>query len=44
MLYTLLFPNDEVIVAGDQEDACYMLRKFKEFEKFGLIINTNKTE
>jgi hypothetical protein len=43
--YTLLFADDQVIVAADAEDMSYMTRKFKEeFTKWGLEIYMNKTK
>lgn len=45
IMYTLLFADDQVIVAGDMDDLSYMLRKLKdEYEKWGLKINMSKTE
>lgn len=44
-LYTLFFADDQVIVAADKEYSSYMVRKLKEeYERFGLTINTTKTE
>lgn len=44
-LYTLLFADDQVIIAEDADDSNYMLRKLQEeYEKWGLILNTKKTE
>lgn len=44
-LYTLQFADDQVILAEDEQDAHYMLRKLKEeYERWGLTINLNKTE
>jgi hypothetical protein len=44
-LYTLLFADDQVIVAADAEDVSYMTRKLEEeFTKWGLEINMNKTK
>jgi hypothetical protein len=43
--YTLLFADDQVIVAADAEDVSYMTRKLKEeFTKWGLEINMSKTK
>ena len=45
ILYTLLFADDQVLIAGDEEDASYMLGKLKEeYVKWGLEINFQKTE
>ena len=45
IMYTLLFADDQVIVAGDMDDLSYMLRKLKdEYEKWGLKINMSKSE
>ena len=44
-LFTLHFADDQVILAEDDDDICYMLRKLdEEYEKWGLTINTDKTE
>jgi hypothetical protein len=44
-LYTLLFADDQVIVAADAEDVSYMTRKLKQkFTKWGLEINMSKTK
>ncbi|KAK4873810.1 hypothetical protein RN001_013170 [Aquatica leii] len=44
-LYTLLFADDQVIVASNMDDANYMLRKLiEEYERWGLTINVSKTE
>jgi sorting nexin-29 len=43
--YTLLFADDQVIVAADAEDVSYMTRKLKEeFTKWGLEKNMSKTK
>ncbi|KAL3286212.1 hypothetical protein HHI36_000723 [Cryptolaemus montrouzieri] len=43
-LYTLLFADYQVIVAGDRDDAAYMLRKLeKRTNKWGTTINIKKT-
>ena len=45
VLYTLLFADDQVLLATDRDDISYMLRKLKEeYNKWGLTINTLKTE
>ena len=45
MLYTLCFADDQVIIAQDYDDINYMTRKLiEEYQKWGLEINTNKTE
>lgn len=44
-LHSLLFADDQVILASDREDMEFMLRKLKEeYEKWGLKINLKKTE
>ncbi|XP_030760429.1 uncharacterized protein LOC115885607 [Sitophilus oryzae] len=44
-LSTLFFADDQVIVAGCEEDADYMLRKLdEEYDRWGLNINLTKTE
>ncbi|XP_030753978.1 uncharacterized protein LOC115880821 [Sitophilus oryzae] len=44
-LYTLLFANDQVLIARDRDDSSYMFRKLhEEYSKWGLTINTKKTE
>ena len=44
-LITLLFADDQVIIASDEHDADYMFRKLKEeYEAWGLTINIGKTE
>lgn len=44
-LFTLLFADDQVLIAGDQDDSSYMFRKLQtEYEKWGLTINLKKTE
>lgn len=43
-LYTLLFADDQVVVANDEDDLAYMMRKLiEEYSKWGLNINTMKT-
>ncbi len=43
-LYTLLFADDQVIIAQDAEDVEYMFRKLlEEYQKWGLKINMEKT-
>lgn len=45
VLHTLLFADDQVIIAGDEDDAAYMFRKLQEeYNKWGLTINIKKTE
>lgn len=45
ILFNLLFAYDQVILAGNEDDANYMLRKLKQkYEKWGLTINLSKTE
>lgn len=44
-LYTLLFADDQIVIAEDEDDASYMTRKLKEeFLKWGLTINMDKTK
>jgi hypothetical protein len=44
-LYTLLFTDDQVIVAADAEDVSYMTQKLEEeFTKWGLEINMSKSK
>lgn len=44
-IQTLLFADDQVILAEDEEDAEYMLRKLvEEYEKWGLELNMEKTQ
>lgn len=44
-LYTLSFADDQVVIAQDEEDLSYMVRKLEEeYKKNGLEMNLNKTE
>jgi len=44
-LYTLMYADDQVILANDEEDINYMTRKLiEEYEKWGLDINVSKTK
>ena len=44
-MYTLLYADDQVITANDEEDVTYMLRKLlEEYGKWGLKINVKKTQ
>lgn len=44
-LYTLLFADDQIITAGDEDDIQYLLRKvIEEYDKWGLTLNTEKTK
>lgn len=44
-LYHLLFADDQVIIAQDEEDASYLLRKVAEqYKQWGLKINYSKTK
>jgi len=44
-LYTLLFADDQVVIANDEEDITYMTRKLiDEYRGWGLNINLSKTE
>lgn len=45
ILHSLLFADDQIVFAQDEDDMIYMLRKLKEeYEKWGLNINLEKTE
>ena len=42
-IYSLLFADDQLLMAEDYEDLEYMTRKLKEeYEKWGLKINMEK--
>lgn len=44
-LYTLLFADDQVVLAEDEDDASYMVRKLiEEYDDWGLEINLQKTQ
>lgn len=44
-LYTLSFADDQVVIAQDEEDLSFMIRKLQEaYTKAGLEINFKKTE
>lgn len=44
-LHTLLFADDQVILAEDGEDVEYMVRKLiEEYDKWGLDVNLQKTK
>jgi len=44
-LTNLFFADDQVVVANENEDIDYMIRKLtEEYEKWGLTINLTKTE
>jgi hypothetical protein len=44
-IQTLLFADDQVVLAEDEEDVEYMLRKLiEEYDKWGLEVNTEKTQ
>lgn len=44
-LFTLCFAEDQVVIAKDEEEVSYILRKLKvEYEQSGLEINFDKTE
>lgn len=44
-IYSLLFADDQVIMAGDEHDIHYMIRKLAEtYEKNGMKINFKKTK
>ena len=38
--YTMLFADDQIILANDKDDITYMMRKLlEEFKKLGLQVN-----
>ena len=44
-LYTILFADDQVVLAEDQQDLTYMINKLtEEYDKWGLQINMQKTQ
>uniref|UniRef100_T1H9Z7 Reverse transcriptase domain-containing protein n=1 Tax=Rhodnius prolixus TaxID=13249 RepID=T1H9Z7_RHOPR len=44
-LHSLLFADDQVMIANDEEDINYMARNLaEEYRKWGLEINIEKTE
>lgn len=44
-LFTLFFADDQVVVAADEMDSNYMMRKLvEEYKNWGLTINIKKTE
>ena len=44
-LFTLCFADDQVVVAQDQDDAEYMIRKLvEEYRKWGLKVSISKSE
>ena len=44
-LYTLLFADDQVVLAMHAQDSNYMIRKLHEqYKRWGLEINYAKTE
>lgn len=44
-LYTMLFADDQIILANDEDDITYMMRKLlEELTEWGLQVNMNKTE
>ncbi|XP_044755102.1 uncharacterized protein LOC123314054 [Coccinella septempunctata] len=44
-IYTLQFADDQAILAGDQEDMEYMVRKLvEEYNEWGLTVNLEKTK
>ena len=44
-LYTIQFPDNQVVLVGNKEDLGYMTRKLKEiYEKWGLDLNLNNTK
>lgn len=43
-IYTLVFADDQLLIADDYEDMEYMIRKLKEeYNKWGLKINSDKS-
>jgi len=44
-IHTILFADDQVVFAEDQQDMTYMLNKLiEEYRKWGLEVNTDKTQ
>ena len=44
-LFALYFADDQVVIAEDQDDLSYMVRKLSEaYQQAGLTINTGKSE
>ena len=44
-MFTIHFADDQAVIAEDEIDISYMLRKLaEEYAKWGLEINTSKTE
>jgi len=44
-LYTLLFADDQVVIAMDEQDSSFMIRKLHEkYKNWGLDITYEKTE
>lgn len=44
-LYNLLFADDQILIANDEYDVSFMVRKLlEEYSKWGLKVNLNKTE
>lgn len=44
-LFTLYFPDNHIVLTGDEDDLGYMVRKFQtKYTAAGLSINTAKCE
>lgn len=44
-IYTVLYADDQIVVAEDQQDMQYMLAKLtEEYNKWGLQLNMEKTQ
>lgn len=44
-LFTLHFADGQVIIAEDEDDICYMVRKLNDaYHEWGLTMNMEKTE
>ena len=42
-LYNLFFADDQELIANDEEDSTYMMRKLvEEYDRWGLNINFKK--
>lgn len=44
-IFTILFADDQIVIAEDQQDMTYMLNKLvEEYNEWGLEVNTDKTQ
>jgi len=44
-LYTLQFADDQAVISNDEKNIEYIVKKLiKEYEKWGLRVNTQKTK